>query len=173
MAGSFRGTDGYFFVSFFQSAKNTQPRYEYCSKDGRTGCTEKWHPCRLNNSSKKNDRFCIANYLQSAEKQFAAALKKELLIQDAARDERGDEFPVRRHHPVRCVLFGSRRAQFRQFVERLRPEGCSKPSPCLPQPRLPPHLVQLQQQFRVLMRRRRSHSSSHVISRHECPQVRV
>jgi len=72
VAGSFRGTDGYFFVSFFQSAKNTQPRYEYCSKDGRTGCTEKWHPCRLNNSSKKNDRFCIANYLQSAEKQFAA-----------------------------------------------------------------------------------------------------
>ncbi len=96
-------------------------------------------------------------------------MKEKLLVQHAAGDERRHELPVGCDHPIRRVVLAARRAEPRQFLDGLGPERCREPSPRLAQPRLAPHLVELQQQLGIFMRGRwpdRAAVHVHILARH-------
>ena len=87
------------------------------------------------------------------EQQLASALKEELLVEHAARDERRNHLPVRREHPVGCVLLAAGGTERVEVFERSRLERAGEPSARLAKPRLAPHVVQLENQFHIIERR--------------------
>src|SRR5438034_457115 len=88
-----------------------------------------------------------------AEQQLAPALKEQLFVDDAAREERRDHFPVRREHPIGRVLLAAGGTQRVEIVERPGLERAREPAARLAQPGLAPQVVQLQDQIDIIERR--------------------
>src|SRR5262245_901236 len=87
------------------------------------------------------------------EQQLAAALIEQLRVQDAAGDERGHHLPIARHHAVRRVGVGPRRAQRRPLLEGSDLEIAGEPVPRFAHAIVTSHLVEPKDQIYVVERR--------------------